>query len=53
MELIGTMPQSIYKNSLFLVCCGFALKRIISAMLPPPQHKPALPEEWLFPEAPA
>jgi len=42
MELIGTMPQSIYKKSLFIVCCGFALKRDFSAMLPSPQWEPAL-----------
>lgn len=36
MELPGTMPQSVYKKSLFIVCCGFVLKHTISAMLSSP-----------------
>lgn len=34
MELIGTMPQSIYSKSRFIVCCGLVLKCTISVMFP-------------------
>lgn len=47
MELVGTMPQSIYKKSLFIACYGFVLKSTISATLFSPQYEPVLPGEGL------
>lgn len=47
------MPQSIYKKSLFVVCCGFVLALTIAAILLPPQCEPVRLKEGLAAEAPA
>lgn len=51
MELIGTMPQSIYKKRHVIMCCGFTIKHTVSKMLPSPQCEPVLPRQGLAAEA--